>query len=48
MSKKANKKMISIRLSEGLIAQVKQAAKADNVTATKIIERALAAELKER
>lgn len=48
MTKKSNKKMISIRLSEALLEKCRETAKADDVTVTSLIERALTAELKKR
>lgn len=48
MAKKTNKKMISIRLSEALLEKCRETAKADDVTVTSIIERALKAELKNK
>lgn len=46
--KKTNKKMISIRLSEDLIAKAKETAKAEYTTVTSLIERGLTAELNKR
>ena len=48
MTKKENKKLISIRLSEALLKKCRETAKANNVTMTSIIERALTAELNRR
>ena len=48
MTKKENKIMISIRLSEALLQKCRETAKANNVTMTSIIERALTAELNRR
>lgn len=41
MRPKSDKKMISIRLSEGLILKIKKAAKTKGVTATEYIEEAV-------
>lgn len=45
---KANKKLISIRLSEALLKKSRETAQADGVTLTSLIERALTAELNKR
>lgn len=48
MTKKENKKMISIRLSEDLLERARETAKAEYTTVTSLIVRALVAELKKR